>query len=233
MRMSPLGLASLLLLVACSRFPFFGKRAPSSTSRGAVSDAGIQLPSRVMIEVQDIQYDGYVVSARVLVRPEGGSLRLDRRLIPSIGVGIGLVADCERGSVPYIHADVFSALNRAENLMVLEPGYWYGRTVHFMPFDDHFTGLGPECVEATLHVRSFDRKYVARERIRAVRPPSLDGGTRKGEWPEIDWDALLEGGPQQDGGTREDGGTQEDGGTREEPTSAPDAGFLANPPGSR
>ena len=223
MRMSPLrfGLASLLLLVACSGFPFFGKRASSSASRGAVSDAGIQLPSRVILEVQDIQYDGFTVSARVLVSPEGGPLRLDRRLIPSIDVELSVVADCERGSVPYIHFDVFSALNRAENLMVLEPGYWYGKTVHFMLFDDHFTGIGPECVEATHNVRSFDRKYVARERIRAVRPPSLDGGTRKDGWPEIDWDALL------------DGGTQQDGGTQEEPPSAPDAGFFANPPGSR
>lgn len=215
-----LGLASLLLLVACSGFPFFGKRAPPSTRRGAVSDAGIQLPSRVMMEVQDIQYDGYVFSARVLVSPEGGSLRLDRRLIPSIGVGIGLVADCERGSVPSIHFDVISAPNRAENLMVLEPGYWYGRTVHFGLFDDHLTGIGPECVEATLRLHSVDG-VVVRERIRAVRPPSPDGGTRKGEWPEMDWDALL------------DGGTQTDGGTQDVPPPAGDAGALANPPGSR
>lgn len=223
MRMSPLGigLASLLLLVACSGIPFFGKRASSSASRGAVSDAGIQLPSRVNMEVQDIQYDGFTVSARVLVSPEGGPLRLDRRLIPSIDVELSVVADCERGSVPSIHFDVFSALNRAENLMVLEPGYWYGGTVHFTLFDDHLTGLGPECVEATLHVRSFDRKYVARKRIRAVRPPSPDGGTRKGEWPEIDWDALL------------DGGTDTDGGTQEVPPGAQDAGSFAKPPGSR
>jgi hypothetical protein len=174
-----------------------------------------------MMEVQDIQYDGFTVSARVLVSPEGAPLRLDRRLIPSIDVSIGIVADCERGSVMSIHADVFSALNRAENLMVLEPGYWYGRTVHFMLFDDHFTGLGPECVEATLRLHAFDGRVVARERIRAVRPPSLDGGTRKDGWPEIDWGAL------------QDGGTQQDGGTREEPSSAPDAGSFANPPGSR
>jgi hypothetical protein len=172
------------------------------------------------MEVQDIQYDGFTISARILVSPEGGSLRLDRRLIPSIGVGIGLVADCERGSVPSIHFDVISAPNRAENLMVLEPGYWYGRTVHFGLFDDHLTGIGPECVEATLRLHSVDG-VVVRERIRAVRPPSLDGGTRKSEWPEIDWDALLDGGPQQDGGTPE------------VPPGAGDAGSLANPPGSR
>ncbi|REG20377.1 hypothetical protein ATI61_12277 [Archangium gephyra] len=215
-----IGLASLLLLVACSGFPFFGKRA-SSSSRGAVSGAGIQLPARVIMEVQDIQYDGLTVSARVLVSPEGGALRLDRRFIPSIDVSIGIVADCERGSVMSIHADVISALNRAENLMVLEPGYWYGRTVHFMLFDEHFTGIGPECVEATLRLHAFDGGVVARERIRAVRPPSLDGGTRKDGWPEIDWEALL------------DGGTQQDGGTQDGPPSSEDAGSLANPPGSR
>lgn len=89
--------------------------------------------------------------------------------------------------------------------MVLEPGYWYGSTVRFIPFDEHFTGIGPECVEATIRLLSFDRKIVARQRIRAVRPPSMDGGT------------------QEDGGTSQDAGTQEDGGT----------GFFANPPGSR
>ncbi|KFA92899.1 hypothetical protein Q664_12280 [Archangium violaceum Cb vi76] len=170
------------------------------------------------MEVQDIQYDGFKISARILVSPEGGSLRLDRRLIPSVDVSIGLFADCERGTVPSIHTErFFPPQNRAENLMVLEPGYWYGTTVHFMPFDDHFTGIGPECVEATLRLHAFDGGVVVRERIRAVRPPSPDGGARKDGWPEIDWDALL------DGGTQEDGGTQD----------TPDAGSLAIPPGSR
>jgi len=224
MRMNPvgLGLVSLCLLVACSGFPFFGKRAPSKPGHGAISDAGVALPSRVMMEVQDIQYDGFTISARILVSPEGGSLRLDRRLIPSVDVSIGIFADCERGSVPSIHMDsFFPPSNRAENLMVLEPGYWYGTTVHFMPFDDHFTGLGPECVEATLRLHAFDGRVVARERIRALRPPSPDGGTRKDGWPEIDWDALL------------DGGTEMDGGTREVPPPAEDAGSFANPPGTR
>ena len=162
------------------------------------------------MEVQDIQYDGFTISARILVSPEGGSLRLDRRLIPSVDVSMGIFADCERGSVPSIQMDrFFPPPNRAENLMVLEPGYWYGTTVHFRPFDDHITGIGPECVEATLRLHAFDGSVMVRERIRAVRPPSPDGGTRKGEWPEIDWDAL------------------------EVPPGAGDAGALANPPGSR
>jgi hypothetical protein len=193
MRMNPfkLGLASLLLVSACTGFPFFGKKSSSPPGREAIKDAtiGNQVPSRVILEVQDIQYDGFTISARVLVSPEGGPLRLDRRLIPTIHVDMGIIADCTRGSVLAMRADLIARRARPEDLLVLEPGYWYGSTVRFNPFDEHFTGIGPECVEATIRLLSFDRKIVARQRIRAVRPPSMDGGT------------------QEDGGLQEDGGT--------------------------
>jgi hypothetical protein len=132
------------------------------------------------MEIQDIQYDGWTLSGRLLVSPETGPLRLDRRLIQSIDVEVRRVSECEHGSVASIHADVFTPLNRQENLLVLEPGYWYGRTVRFGLFDEHYTGLGPECVEADILLLSFDGGPVARQRIRAVRPPSpaTDGGTQ-------------------------------------------------------
>ncbi|MCY1083109.1 hypothetical protein [Archangium lansingense] len=179
--MNPVGLGpgALLLLVACAGSPTSGKQARPSPVREAVSDAGLQVPSRVVMKVQDIHYDGFTISARILVSPEDGPLRLDRRLVPEFDVEIGLVADCERGSVPTIHMDVFPPLERPKNLMVLEPGYWYGRTVRFMPFDDHFTNIGPECVEATLYLRSFDRQFVASQHIQAVRSPSLDDGAQQ------------------------------------------------------
>jgi hypothetical protein len=75
-----LGAASMLFMAACTGFPFFGKHSPSSSGSGAGKDAGrtdAQVPPRVILEVKDIQYDGLYLSARVLVSPEGGSLRVD------------------------------------------------------------------------------------------------------------------------------------------------------------
>jgi hypothetical protein len=130
------------------------------------------------MEVQDIHYDGWTLSGRLLISPESGPLRLDRRLIPSIDVEVTNVSACELGSVTSIHADVFAAPDRQENLLVLEPGYWYGKTVRFLLFAEHFTGLGPECVEVDILLVSFDGKTVARQRISAVRPSPMDGGTQ-------------------------------------------------------
>ncbi|QRK11546.1 hypothetical protein JQX13_16610 [Archangium violaceum] len=149
-----------------------------------------------MMEVQDIQYDGWTLSGRVLVSPEEGQLRLDRRLTPTIHVKVNYVSDCTYGAVASIRADIIAPLARPEDLLVLEPGYWYGSTVRFRLFGEHITGLGPECVEADIALRSFDHQLVARQRIRAVRPASMDGGT------------------------------QSDEGTPEEPAPPPDAGSL-------
>ncbi|WNG51718.1 hypothetical protein F0U60_52130 [Archangium minus] len=178
------GTVSLLLLAACTGFPFFGKKSPPSPGSEANKNAGrtdAQLPPRTVMEVQDIQYDGWAISGRVLVSPEGGQLRLDRRLIPTIHVEMKYVSDCTYGAVASIRADIIAPLARPEDLLVLEPGYWYGSTVRFRLFGEHITGLGPECVEADIFLRSFDHELVARQRIRAVRPASVDGGTQSDE----------------------------------------------------
>jgi hypothetical protein len=181
-----LAAASLLLLVACTGFPFVERNSPG---RGALKRQGTvesKVPPRTVMEIQDIQYDGWTLSGRVLVSPETGPLRLDRRLIPHIHVEIRYVSECERGSVTSVNVHVIAPKARPEDFLVLEPGYWYGKTVHFRLFDEHFTGLGPECVEATISLVSGGRR-VARQRIRAVRPPvpATDAGV-----PLIDWDEL-------------------------------------------
>jgi hypothetical protein len=172
-----LGAASLFLMAACTGFPFFGRKSPSPSGRAAI-EADAQVPPRVRLEVQDIQYDGWTLSARVLVSPESGALRLDRRFIPELDVELWGVSDCKSGAVGAIRADVIAPRARPEDLLVLEPGFWFGRTVHFRPFAEHITPFGPECVEAYVRLFSFDGKPVARQLIRAVRPPpqALDGG---------------------------------------------------------
>jgi hypothetical protein len=192
-----LGAASLLLMVACTGFPFLGRKSPSSPGSRTMKDeesTESKVPPRSVMEIQDIQYDGWTLSGRVLVSPEAGQLRIDRRLIPNIHVEIRHVSECERGSVRSIKVDVIAPRTRPEALLVLEPGYWYGKAVHFWLFDERLTGLGPECVEADISLVSGGRS-IARQHIRAMRPTPLM-----------------------------DGGIQTDGGLQEEPQSSPDAG---------
>lgn len=188
-----LGVASLLMLAACTGFPFFGRKAPGHRAMKDGVTTESKVPPRTIMEIQDIQYDGWTLSGRLMVSPETGPLRLDRRLATWGDVEIKHVSSCERGSVMAIHADVFSPLPGPEDLLVLNPGYWYGKTVRFGLFDEHLSGLGPECVEATITLLSFDGMRVARQRIRARRPPvpAPDGGVpRSGDVPLIDWDEL-------------------------------------------
>lgn len=191
-----LGAVSLLLLAACTGFPFFGRRAPSTSDCETIRNAwrtGTQALPHTVLDVQDIQYDGLSLSTRVLVSPEDGLLCLDKRLIPYIHVEIKRVSDCKHGAVASMLVDVLAPRARPEDLLVLEPGYWYGRTVRFALFDEHLGGIGPECVEADICLASGGRT-VARKHIRAERPPvpeTSDGGLpRIGDVPILDWDEL-------------------------------------------
>jgi len=185
-----LGPTFLLLMAACTGLPFFGRQSPPSPDTGTTKDADagrttedVQVPSRVVLEIQDIQYDGLTLSGRILISPEVGKLRLDKRLLPTIDVNIGRVSSCISGQpVTFIRADAFAPLADPEDLLILDPGYWYGASVRLRLFSEHFTGLGPECIDADLSLLSFDGEPVALQRIRALRtlPRTMDGGMGHG-----------------------------------------------------
>lgn len=176
MRWCGLGVTVLLLLAACGGWPF---RAQSREERTRDKPS---LPPHVHVQFQDVQYDGFTLSGRVLISPEGKPLRLDKRLIPTVDVDIQTVADCLRKPIVYIRADRFPLRAGKEDLLTLNPGYWYGATVHFTLFSEYFTGIGPECMDARLLIFSFDGQLVTGVPIRAVRPPvpDTDGGVPEG-----------------------------------------------------
>jgi len=187
-----LGSAALLVMTACTSFPFFWRQSRPSPDMAAsleAGDAGAQPPPPVALAIQDIQYDGVLLSGRVLVSPEGSPLRLDKRLLPTLHVNLEHVSNCVEGQpLTTIRADALAPLARPEHLLLLAPGYWYGTTVRFRLFSEHFTGLGPECIEADLSLLSFDGVPVARQHIRAHRPPpqAVDGGPPEATRPTGD-----------------------------------------------
>ncbi len=171
MRMNRLVLAALVGTAACRGFP--GSK---------VGNAGEA--TRVALELQDIRYDGQALSGRLLVSAVEGSLRLDKRLIESIALPTKSVSDCETGQpVEYLVIDVLAPRPREEDVLTLQPGYWYGKEVRIPLFTTHPEGpAGPACIEAEFAFHALGGAPVARVQVRAVRasPPAPDVGTPTG-----------------------------------------------------
>ncbi|MBN1205803.1 MAG: hypothetical protein JXB05_12875 [Myxococcaceae bacterium] len=179
----------LLVVAACTGFPFFSRKAQSledkaSVAEGSLADCGQRQP-RARMELQDVHYDGEYLSGRLLVTAEGGSLRLDKRLFTNIDVNVDSVLNCSTAqNAAYMVMDAFPPRGREEDLLILDPGYWYGTTVRFSLFAEELSGLGPECIDVQLSLSSFEGRCIGVHHVRAVRAPreSMDGG-RAGESP--------------------------------------------------
>jgi hypothetical protein len=200
------GLTVMLLLAACGGWPFWTKGSGEPVREEVLT------PPQVHVEFLNVHYDGLTLTGQVMISPQGKPLRLDKRLIPTVDVDVLDVADCLRKPIVYITMDRFKLRAGKEDFLKLEPGYWYGATVRFTLFDEYFTGIGPECIDADLLVFSFDGARVARVPIRAVRPPrpETDGGVPEGlrhlintpafsdlkKLPEVDLSEV----PEADGG---------------------------------
>jgi hypothetical protein len=179
MRIKSIRLASVVFLLAsaCAGFPYFGrKEADAGNVDAAEGEAqGTHSGPSAMLELHDIQYDGGVLSGRLLVGALVDGLRLDKRLISSIHVNVDSVRTCATDQpVPYVLMDGFIPPAQDEDLLILNRGYWFGAKVRFWLFLER----GPECINAELSLLSFEGKRVASVRVRAERGETqvLDGG---------------------------------------------------------
>ncbi len=180
---------ALLAMSACSGFPFIGSQENHcSRKRSSL----IQKPyafSRAKLELQDIHYDGKYFAGRLLISPMDGPLPLDNRIISTVDVDVDSVRECSTGErVKHMVMDILPPRTCEEDVLILEPGYWYGGEVRFPLFSEEFTGPGPECIEVGLSLLSFDRKFVGHVFVRATRTrqQSMDGGTPEDEPPAMD-----------------------------------------------
>jgi hypothetical protein len=168
-------LASLLILTACKGLPFFWRTEPGTD----IHDPA-QAPGQIALEWQEVRYDGWSLSGRLLVGAVGRSLRLDKRLIQTVSIYVRSVSACDSGQpVRFLRMDYFPPRAREKDLLVLEPGYWYGTRIDFKLFDEQYHGPsgGPECIDAELVFKALAGQPLTRMRVRATRTPQPPPGT--------------------------------------------------------
>ncbi|RYZ36296.1 MAG: hypothetical protein EOO71_32325 [Myxococcaceae bacterium] len=123
------------------------------------------------VEFQEPGFDGQSLSGRLLLGAVDGSLCVDRRLIESFTLNVERVLDCATGQpLGFLIVDVRAPPRRAEDVLLLEPGQWYGRNVSVPLFSP--SGPGPGCIDVELSVHTLDTPNVGALRVRAMRAPS-------------------------------------------------------------
>ena len=143
MRMNRLLLssASLSLMVACASGP---PPLPSKQETCAT------LPSAgAILALEDIHYDGENLFTRIMVGGVKGSVCLDRRFLVNASGKVDSVRECDTGLTPAtLPAEPAPAPPREEDLLILEPGQWYGAEVRVPLFSAQRGVKGPDCVDA-------------------------------------------------------------------------------------
>jgi hypothetical protein len=172
MNIRPLALGSPLLLLACSMGPF---------SRSAAHDPQAQ---RGLAEAlfQKIQCDGETLSGRLLLSATATGLLLDKRLIETAYLTTESVSACETGQpLPFVVMDVYAKPPSQEDLLLLKPGYWYGKDVHIPLFTKGSTGApSPACINVELAFRALDGASLAPLRLQAQCTSDTHGSPEAG-----------------------------------------------------
>ncbi|MBN9685104.1 MULTISPECIES: hypothetical protein [unclassified Corallococcus] len=153
-------LATLLLLSPGCRV--VAPQSPPQTASAA----------RPLIEFQSPCYDGSTLSGRILVSAAEGAITVDRRLLENSSLEVTAVLDCATTQpVEFLVADRFPAPARAEDLLSLEPGYWFGADVEFPLFDEQLNGKrGPDCIDLTLTFHPKHPTSPVTTTLRVTRP---------------------------------------------------------------
>lgn len=105
-------------------------------------------------------YDGHEISALLLVKGEP-PIVVDRRLPEGASVAVRHVESCSGAPIEFDIADTGLAAPATEDLMRIESGFAYGKTLRLLVRGDD----GPACIDVTIGIRDFlqspegDRAY--------------------------------------------------------------------------
>lgn len=135
-----------------------------------------------IVSVERPSFDGEHLTGRLLISSEdGGYVVVDRRLPALNIIAVDTVLDCDGGAtVDYIAADAVTTSPSPEELLSIEPGYWYGRDFSLFMYDRRIAhSPPPECIDVLVAVNlegaaaSHDRPQVM---VRAYLS-TADGGS--------------------------------------------------------
>ncbi|UQA54631.1 hypothetical protein [Polyangium aurulentum] len=160
MQMTRPGVVALLLATT----------ACASTSRDTRAPAKRALREGIA-EFYVTSYDGRLLEGRVLVGATVDTFVIDGRLPEWFAVALEEVRECGKPELlDFWSIETFLPPPRADELVTLRPGYWYGGNVSFPLLDrKKVNGVGVACVEANLVVRARGMGVAARLPIRVVR----------------------------------------------------------------
>lgn len=134
-----------------------------------------------IVTVDRASFDGENLTGRLLITSDdAGYVVIDRRLSAHAIIVVDDVFDCDAGSpAAHIQADSVITSPRPEDLLSIEPGYWFGADFLLLVYaEDIMKKPPPECLEALLAV-NFEAAAPGRNRpqlkVRAHLTPR-DGG---------------------------------------------------------
>ena len=177
MRISLLVLGSIApVFFACARPASLGSTELDHAFFNT-TDGGVP---HVKLSLENARFDGQDLAGRFLVSVVNGHLRMDKRIVAGRTVSVEDVMDCVSGQpLDFIVMDFYSRPPRKDDILVLAPGYWYGKEVNIPVFDRRLADLQKtDCVRVKLVFRAHGAPALASLEVRAVRevPPMSDAG---------------------------------------------------------
>lgn len=153
-------LAFLLFACACASNP--GEKSLEQIDKKPLKGA--------LAEFKVISYDGRILKGRLLLGATIDPVVVDGRLFEWIDVGLENIRECAKTEA--LKHWVYEAIPQApreDELIRVQPGYWYGVNLNYLLFQERATGLGPACFEAEVVVLAVDGRVAAKVPIRVMR----------------------------------------------------------------
>ena len=123
-----------------------------------------------MIEFSIGSYNGETLKGRILVGATVDPLVIDGRLMSWVNVELKDIRACDKKDpLKYYLTDSHVLRATPDEIVTIQPGYWYGAKLHFFLFDKELLEVLPDCFEANLRVRAMDRRIAAALPIRVNR----------------------------------------------------------------
>lgn len=149
---------------------------PGMAACGGVSGENSKSPSPKtpiqggLLEFALASFDGKIMKGRVLLGASIETFSLDSRLVEDVGIEVRDIRACDKPDrLEYKAFDWVMDAPSPDQIVVLRPGYWYGRDVKFPLFDEQTKPGLPDCFEGKMMAWTLDGRLAATLPIRVAK----------------------------------------------------------------